>query len=94
MTFKDVAQVMPCSWLTTNLVHCLRSKFVYKHNPSCRFWFSGKEHMLEVNEKIGCYFSDEIAESEDFKDMLSIKQLRSLKTVRFGQDLHGSPPQQ
>mmetsp|Transcript_71950 Transcript_71950/g.142755 ORF Transcript_71950/g.142755 Transcript_71950/m.142755 type:complete len:956 (+) Transcript_71950:103-2970(+) len=82
-TFKDVAAKMPCSWFTTNPVHCLRSEHVYNHSPPCRFWFSGKEHMLEVNEKAGCYFSDKIAESEDFTSMHSISHgLKSLKSFR------------
>jgi len=74
--YKDVASVMPCSWLTTNPVHCLRSQLIYKHSPPCRFWFSGKEHMLEVNEKIGSYFTDKIATGESFKQMHSLKSFR------------------
>lgn len=76
LTFKDVASVMPCSWFTTNPVHCLRSQLIYKHNPPCRFWFSGKEHMLEANEKIGCYFTDKIADGESFKNMHSMQNLK------------------
>jgi len=76
VTFKDVAAVMPCSWFTTNPVHCLRSQIIYKHNPPCRFWFSGKEHMLEVNDKIGCFFTDKIAEGESFKHLHSMQTFK------------------
>lgn len=76
VTFKDVASVMPCSWFTTNPVHCLRSQLIYKHSPPCRFWFSGKEHMLEANEKIGCYFTDKIAEGESFKNLHSMQSFK------------------
>jgi len=72
--FKDVAEEKACSWFTSNPVHCLRSKFITKDEPHCMFWVSGKEHLLEVNEKINCYFQDDEAEAEDFtKNDLGIK---------------------
>jgi len=79
VTFKDVAENVPCSWFTTNPVHCLRSQFLYKHNPPCRFWFSGKEHTLERNERIGCYFHDSIADTEDFAKMSRALSQRKLR---------------
>jgi hypothetical protein len=61
-TFAECAAAEPYSWFTTNKVHCLRSKFVKADKPYCRYCEAGKEHLLEVNEKIGLFFSDEAAE--------------------------------
>jgi len=72
MTFKDVAQMNPVSWFTTNPVHCLRSEYVYGHQPPCRFLINGKEHLIEANESIGCFFrGGNVEEGEDFTRTLS-----------------------
>jgi len=64
-TFKDVARETACSWFTSNPIHCLRSQLIYKHEIPCTFCVSGREHLLEVNEEIGCFFKDDIAEVDD-----------------------------
>jgi len=61
-TFKDVATQNACSWFTANPVHCLRSLLIYEHKVPCTFWVNGREHLLDVNEELGCYFKDEAAE--------------------------------
>jgi len=72
VTFKDISEATPVSWFTTNPVHCLRSQYVYGHQPPCRFVFSGKEHLLEANPSIGCFFrGGKVASSEDFARMRS-----------------------
>jgi len=72
VTFKDIAQANPQSWFTTNPVHCLRSQHVYDHQPPCRFLFSGKEHLLEANPSIGCFYrGGKVATSEHFDRMRS-----------------------
>jgi len=57
LSYKDVAQTLPASWFSTNPIHCLRSRLIYKHTPPCVYLHPGKEHILMVNEKIGCYYS-------------------------------------
>jgi len=70
ITFKHVSEVNPVSWFTTNPVHCLRSEYVYGHQPPSRFLFSGKEHLIEANPSIGCFFrGGTVASSEDFTRM-------------------------
>jgi len=70
ITFKHVSEVNPVSWFTTNPVHCLRSEYVYGHQPPSRFLFSGKEHLIEANPSIGCFFrGGTVASSEDFSRM-------------------------
>jgi len=61
--FKEVNEELACSWFTANPVHCLRSKFVHKHEPHASFWVSGKEHLQNLNPDINCYFADDEAEA-------------------------------
>jgi len=65
-TYETVAQTEARTWFSSNPVHCLRSKYIHKHQPYCRYAHWGKEHLLEVNEDIGCYFHSEKAFEEDF----------------------------
>lgn len=60
VSYDKVAANCPKTWFNTNPVHCLRSKFVYKHNPPCIFSANGKAHLLEVNESIGCCYSEAV----------------------------------
>jgi hypothetical protein len=72
ITFKDVSEVNPVSWFTTNPVHCLRSEHIYGHQPPCRFLISGKEHLIDANPSIGCFFrGGKVASSEDFRKIRS-----------------------
>jgi len=34
---------------------------IYEHKVPCTFWVNGREHLLELNEEIGCFFKDEVA---------------------------------
>jgi hypothetical protein len=69
MKFEEVAEDEPFSWFTANPVHCLRSKYVHKDRPYCRFACVGKEHLLEVNKDIGCFFQDTAGEVEVFDEV-------------------------
>jgi len=66
MKFSDVAENEANTWFSVNPVHCLRSKHIHKDKPHCRFSSTGKEHLLEVNERINCYFSDDAADVEEY----------------------------
>jgi len=72
ITFKHVSEVNPVSWFTTNPVHCLRSEHIYGHQPPCRYLISGKEHLIDANPSIGCFFrGGKVASSEDFRRIRS-----------------------
>jgi len=58
VSYEMVNQQKAASWFSTNPIHCLRSNFIYKHDPPCGYRFVGKEHLLEVNEDIGCFYED------------------------------------
>mmetsp|Transcript_19887 Transcript_19887/g.49608 ORF Transcript_19887/g.49608 Transcript_19887/m.49608 type:complete len:973 (+) Transcript_19887:68-2986(+) len=57
-TFASLCHHVPCSWFTSNPVHCLRSKLKLQHNPPCSFYFLGKEKYMKTNKAIGCYFEE------------------------------------
>mmetsp|Transcript_73374 Transcript_73374/g.202517 ORF Transcript_73374/g.202517 Transcript_73374/m.202517 type:complete len:970 (-) Transcript_73374:70-2979(-) len=59
LTYRDIGTQTAATWFSTNPVYCLRSKKIYKHSPACGYVISGKEHMLKVNEEIGCFFHDD-----------------------------------
>merc|ERR1719198_224726 len=66
VTYKEHATKHGCNWFTANPVHCLRSIHIYKHNPPCVYYVAGRDHLLQINEKIGCYFTKQAPEAEDF----------------------------
>jgi len=72
-TYKDLNSTVAQGWFSVNPIHCLRSEHVYGHSPPCRYCVGGREHVLEVNEEIGCFFREEedsceIEDSKSFSD--------------------------
>jgi len=61
-TYEETNKKFPATYFSTNPVHCLRSHIIYQHKPPCGFFVSGREHLLEVNKEIGCFFSDSAVE--------------------------------
>jgi len=56
VAFWHCAQHIPSSWFTANPVHCLRSKYIFKHSPPCDYCHDGKESLMRENPEIGCHF--------------------------------------
>lgn len=54
--YEACAKVTPCTWFSSNPVHCLRSKYIFKHDPPQSFFVIGKEHLQKPNPAIGSYF--------------------------------------
>jgi hypothetical protein len=79
VSYATVAKTEPHTWFSLNPVHCLRSQHIHKHEPYCRFSSVGKEHLLEVNEEIGCYFSDVAAKAEDYSMSGYLEEAATLK---------------
>lgn len=65
-TYRQCSRRIARSWFSANPVHCLRSSFVYNHDPPCDYCVPGKEHLLRVNEAIGMHFRDGAVPVEDF----------------------------
>jgi hypothetical protein len=58
LTYAEGAKLTPATWFSCNPVHCLRSKFLYKHEPAQVYFMVGEEHLQKVNPAIGAYFSE------------------------------------
>jgi hypothetical protein len=84
MTFKAMAMDESKSWFNTNPVHCLRSKLIHEHKPFCMYSSVGKEHLLEVNEKIGCHFKDDAAEVQEMSYSSTMTDLHRQSTKLKG----------
>jgi len=76
--YRTCAQSHPVSWFASNPVFCLRSKYVYQHDPPCDFCITGKEHLLRLNEKQGFYFHDREADAEVYVEPESWTDFRGL----------------
>jgi hypothetical protein len=64
--YKHTAERIPCSWFSGNLIHCLRSKYIYKHDPPQDMCVTGKEHVMRRNPEIGAFFRDVKAGGEEY----------------------------
>jgi len=75
--YATTAKRYPCSWFSSNLVHCLRSDYIHKHDPPFDYCVAGKEHLIRENSAIGAHFTDGKAESESFSFKENLDQLKS-----------------
>jgi hypothetical protein len=82
-TFKDCASVTACSWFTCNPVHCLRSKYKYKHSPECMYYVPGKDHCLKVNPAANVFFTGSREKGEDYAEVSVIHDVTSEVEARF-----------
>lgn len=75
-SWDEFSQMAPRSWFNMNPVHCLRSKFIYKHNPPCSYYVQGKENLLQRNPAANAYFTGkdlDVEEEEELAQVLSKK---------------------
>jgi len=56
--YEEYASHCARSWFTANPVHCLRSKYVYKHRPPFDFYRPGKENLFRINKNIGQFYEE------------------------------------
>mmetsp|Transcript_762 Transcript_762/g.1835 ORF Transcript_762/g.1835 Transcript_762/m.1835 type:complete len:1013 (+) Transcript_762:44-3082(+) len=54
--YEQVAQFTSCTYFSANPVHCLRSRWLKKHSPSCTYYVLGKDHLMQPNPEIGTYY--------------------------------------
>lgn len=91
-SYEEVASTNPGNWFNMNPIHCLRSRYVHKHDPPCIFYQIGKEHLLEPNPKLGLFYSAPEWNNEQPSTFVELTQLarRSLATaiVPIGGQLH------
>lgn len=63
-TYQDCAKTTPCSWFSSNPIHCLRSKYIFQDDPPQSFYVIGKEHLMKRNPKIHAWFEGEASKVE------------------------------
>lgn len=66
-SYRECAERLACSFITANPVHCLRSRYIHKHDPPIAWCMKGKEHLMEYNPEVGQHFQDGMAETETYK---------------------------
>ncbi|CAE7441301.1 unnamed protein product [Symbiodinium natans] len=54
--YKEAACSCPATFLSTNPVFCLRSKYVLGHNPPQAMYCPGKEHLMQPNPSCPAYY--------------------------------------
>jgi len=64
--YRKCAQRYPCSWFAANPVHCLRSQYIYEHDPPCDFFLLGKEHLLRQNPDLHLFYKGRTPRKEDY----------------------------
>jgi len=69
-SYSECARRLAHSWFSVNPVHCLRSEWIYEHEPPWVFSRGGKEHLLPQNPEIGAYFCDISAVCEDYSSTI------------------------
>jgi len=72
LKYKVCATRDPASWFALNPVYCLRSKYMYEHNPPCDYMVVGKEHLMRANPEQQRHFqvAPATVENFDFKSNL------------------------
>jgi hypothetical protein len=80
-------------WFSVNPVHCLRSQYILEDKPEySRYCSVGKEHLLKKNEKIGVYFQDDAAATEESgaQEISDMRRAMTRKlTAATGRDCSG-----
>jgi len=85
ITYEEVAKEEARSWFSMNPVHCLRSKYIQGDEPACHLCTFGKEHLLEANPAIGCFYDQDPPDDEPEFDLgASIGNLK--KRLSIGGD--------
>lgn len=61
-SYAEVAKKEPSTWFSVNPIHCLRSKYIWGHEPAQVYYINGKEHLQRQNVKIGAHFEGKDAQ--------------------------------
>ncbi|CAE8666487.1 unnamed protein product [Polarella glacialis] len=57
-SYAITARACPATYFSTNPVHCLRSRYIFAHNPPQALYVPGKEYLMKANPSIGAYYFD------------------------------------
>jgi len=66
--FSKAATRYAATFFSTNPIHCVRSELFHNEGEGkyCTYYKLGKTHLMNLNEKIGCCYSGEEGEPEDY----------------------------
>jgi hypothetical protein len=65
-TYAETAKWTANTWFSMNPVHCLRSKYIWGHEPAQVFYICGKEHLQRENaEECAAFFEDKEAQKPE-----------------------------
>lgn len=67
VSYEECATSIPCSWFAANPVHCLRSKYLFEHDPPCDYYILGKEYMLRENKKLNLFYTAPPPRREEYR---------------------------
>lgn len=76
--YSQVAATRPENFFTSNPVHCLRSRYIYKHEIPCSYYMRGKDYLMLDNPDIGIHFCEYNDENEKAQKALltnAVKQV-------------------
>lgn len=63
--YAETAKYHANTWFSMNPVHCLRSKYIWGHEPAQVYFMPGKPHLQRENVDIGSFFEDKEAQKPD-----------------------------
>jgi len=64
--YKTCSELYPCSFFSANPVHCLRSRYIYQHDPPCDYFVLGKDHLQRKNEDLHLHYTAKTPRREVF----------------------------
>jgi hypothetical protein len=70
--YTETAMSICCNWFNANPVHCIRSHFLYEHNPAHIFYQPGREYLHKRNTRPEDQDALIIYEAEDFDAEVSM----------------------
>jgi len=61
-TYAQAAVHEPNTFFSSNPVHCLRSKYIWGHEPAQVYYMHGKAHLQRAKPEIGAHYEDKEAQ--------------------------------
>lgn len=74
ITYQVVAERFCCNWFNANPVHCIRSRYLYQHEPAHVFYQPGREYLHQKNNRPQDRDALIIYEAEEFEKETDIMQ--------------------
>lgn len=89
--YKKCAVLNPGSWFAVNPIHCLRSKYIYSHDPPCDHWIEGFGHLLRKNPDLHLHFDVPAPRVEHYDPLDQLKDAHKSASRVFKNKVLGQP---